>query len=319
MTGKNATDTGSKSDWLKIDIYAPVELIDALNNFVSEIGAQGAFQEYSPVTPENDFPETAPQEIVKVFFPNDVRLEQRLESLRNYVDSLAEIFPELEKPVLKTEIIHDPDWGEAWKKYFKPIKVTRSIVVKPTWERYAPAGGDVVIDIDPGMAFGTGQHPSTRMCLEALENILLHDRSIDKWRVLDVGTGTGILGIAAAKLNDSEVLCVDTDKKAVEIAIENARINSVQEHVSVRQGEIAAITETYDLIVANITSKALIKLRGHFHRLLNPNGYLVISGILDQDKIAIETHFPAPSFPVLQLLAEKEWICFVMRKGQPLP
>jgi ribosomal protein L11 methyltransferase len=318
MPKKGAPAAATKSDWLKIEIYSPVEMIDALNNFVSEIGAQGAFQEYGAAPLENGFPEEDSPEILKVFFPNDVRLEQRLESLRTYLESLAEIFPELERPTLKTEIIHDPDWGEAWKKYFKPIKVTRSIVIKPTWERYAPAGGDVIIDIDPGMAFGTGQHPSTRMCLEALENILLHDRSIEKWEVLDVGTGTGILGIAAAKLNDAHVLCVDTDKKAVEIAIENVSINNVQEHVAVTLGEIATIKETYDLIVANITSRALIKLRSHFHRLLNPNGYLVISGILDQDKNDIETHFPASSFPVHQFLAEKEWICFVMRKGKPL-
>ena len=126
-----------------------------------------------------------------------------------------------------------------------------------------------IIDIDPGMAFGTGQHPSTRMCLEALENILLHDRSINKWRVLDVGTGTGILGIAAAKLNDAAVLCVDTDKKAVEIATENVLINNVEKHVKIRHCEITILAETFDLIVANITAKALIKLRPHLQRLLD--------------------------------------------------
>ncbi len=309
--------TVNKADWLKIEIYSPVEMIDALNNFVSEIGAQGAFQEYAEPQSPNGFPETAFPEILKVFFPADVRLQQRLDSLQTYLESLAEIFPELEKPVMKMETIHDPDWGEAWKKYFKPIKVTRSIVIKPTWERYSPAGGDVVIEIDPGMAFGTGQPPSTRMCLEALENILLHDRSISKWQVLDVGTGTGILGIAAAKLNDVTALCVDTDKKAVEIAIENVLINKVEEHVEVRHCEIIPLTEPFDLIVANITAKALIKLRPHLQRLLSPNGYLVISGIIEQDKKEIEDHFPASAFPVQQLLTEKEWICYVLRRGNP--
>jgi len=314
MPKKQETAAATKADWLKIEICSPLEMIDALNNFVAEIGAQGAFQEYG-AQPQNGLPEAASPEILKVFLPFDLRLEQRVASLQTYLESLAEIFPELEKPTMKTETIHDPDWGEAWKKYFKPLRVTKNIIIKPTWERYSPAGGDVVIDIDPGMAFGTGQHPSTRMCLEALENILLHDRSIDTWRVLDVGTGTGILGIAAAKLNEANVLCVDTDKKAVEIAIENVLINHVEKHVEVRHGEIAALAETFDLIVANITAKALMKLRPQLQRLLNQHGYLVISGIIEQDKKDIEDSFPAAAFPVHQLLTEKEWICFVLRKG----
>jgi ribosomal protein L11 methyltransferase len=318
MPEKHPRDTKNKADWMKIEIYSPLEMIDALNNFVSETGAQGAFQEYGEFPPTNDFPDNAAPEVLKVFLPCDVRLKQRIESLRIYLDSLAEIFPELERPRMETEIIHDPDWGEAWKKYFKPIKVTRNIVIKPTWERFSPSGGDVVIDIDPGMAFGTGQHPSTRMCLEALENILLHDRSKTRWRVLDVGTGTGILGIAAAKLNDAQVLCVDTDKKAVEIALENVIINGVNARIEVRHSDITDIRDTFDLIVANITSKTLIQLRSQLQRLLDQNGYLVISGILDQDKENIETHFPASLFPVQQFLAEKEWICFVMRKGNTL-
>ncbi|MHB8829225.1 MAG: 50S ribosomal protein L11 methyltransferase [Syntrophales bacterium] len=317
MPKKHEKGRAAKADWLKIELSSPLEMIDALNNFVAEIGAQGGFQEYGEKLPEKDSPAEAFPEILKVFLPCDARLQQRLASLQAYLDSLAEIFPELEKPTMKTETIHDPDWGEAWKKYFKPLRVTRHIVIKPTWERYLPADGDIVIDIDPGMAFGTGQHPSTRMCLEALENILLRERSIDKLQVLDVGTGTGILGIAAAKLNNTEVLCVDTDKKAVEIAMENVLINSMEKHVEVQHGEIATLAKTFDLIVANITAKALIKLRPHLERLLGQDGYLVISGIIAQDKNDIEEHFPAAAFPVQQLLTEKEWICFVMRKGKP--
>ncbi|MBW6485668.1 MAG: 50S ribosomal protein L11 methyltransferase [Syntrophobacterales bacterium] len=316
MPEKHESSPADKADWLKIEIYSPLEMIDALNNFVAEIGAEGAFQEYA-AQPQNGLPESATPEILKVFLPCDIRLKQRIASLQTYMDSLAEIFPELEKPTMKTATIHDPDWGEAWKKYFKPLRVTKTIVIKPTWERYLPAGKDVVIDIDPGMAFGTGQHPSTRMCLEALENILLHERAIDKWRVLDVGTGTGILGIAAAKLKEANVLCVDTDKKAVEIAIENVMINNMERHVEVRHCEIAALDETFELIVANITAKTLIKLRPHLQRLLKQNGYLVISGIIEQDKKDIEEHFPTAAFPVHQLLTEKEWLCFALRKGNP--
>lgn len=314
MSEKHEKESAHKGDWLKIEIDSPTETIDALNNFIEEIGAQGGFQEYPEPESQNGFPQPASAEIIKAFLPCDVRLEKRIASLQTYLDSLAEIFPELEKPKMTTEIIHDPDWEEAWKKYFKPIKVSHSIVIKPTWERCTQTGGDIVIDIDPGMAFGTGQHPSTRMCIEAMENILLHDRSVKNWHVLDVGTGTGILGIAAAKLDAGKVLCVDTDKKAVEIATQNALINNVNERVAVRQGEITKLSETFDLIVANITAKALIQLRPHLTRLLNPNGYLIISGMIEQEKDDINEHFPADSYPIHQFLQEKEWICFVMRK-----
>lgn len=310
---------GKKGDWLKIEISAPAEMIDALTNFATEIGAQGAFQETLAPQSPNDFPETTSREILKVFLPFDVRLEGRLAALQIYIDSLAEIFPELEKPGFQTESIHDPDWSEAWKKYFKPIRVSRNIVIKPTWERFSPTGRDIVIEIDPGMAFGTGQHASTRMCLEATEEILLKDRSIDQWHVLDVGTGTGILGIACAKLDAEKVLCVDIDKKAIEIAQENARINQVDDRVEIRNCDVTTLTEPFHLIVANMTAKILIKLRAHLIRLLHPGGYLIISGITEQNKTDIEAHFPDGSLPIIRLIAEKEWLCYVLKKEGARP
>ena len=269
-----------------------MEMIDALTNFVTEIGAQGAFQESLEPQSPNDFPETASGEVLKAFLPFDIRLEERLAALQTYIDSLAEIFPELEKPGFRTEVIRDPDWGEAWKKYFKPLRVSRNIVIKPTWERFSPTGRDIVIEIDPGMAFGTGQHPSTRMCLEAIEEILLRDRSVDQWRVLDVGTGTGILGIACAKLDAEKVLCVDNDKKAAEIAAGKRPDQPGGRPRRDPDRDVATLTEPFHLIVANMTAKILIKLRSHLIRLLRPGGYLVISGIIEQNKPDIEAHFP---------------------------
>ncbi len=217
--------------WLKIEISAPSELMDALGNFLTETGAQGVFQESSaPQHTAGDFPEPVIEEILKAYFPQDIRSEKRIAAVQKYIDSLYEIFPGFEKPSFTTEIICDPDWGEQWKKYFKPIRVSNNIIVKPTWERYTPASRDIVIEIDPGMAFGTGQHASTRMCIEAIEDVIMKDRSIKEWKVLDVGCGTGILGITAAKMGAQDVICVDIDKKAVEIAGENAAINNVESH-----------------------------------------------------------------------------------------
>jgi ribosomal protein L11 methyltransferase len=302
--------------WLKIEISAPSELMDALGNFLTETGAQGVFQESS--TPQHtivDFPEPVIEEILKAYFPQDIRSEKRIVAVQKYINSLSEIFPEFEKPSFTTEIICDPDWGEQWKKYFKPIRVSNNIIVKPTWERYTPSSRDIVIEIDPGMAFGTGQHESTRMCMEAIEDIMMQDRSIKEWKVLDVGCGTGILGITAAKIGAQDVICVDIDKKAVEIAGENAAINNVESSLRISNKNVATINEPRNLIIANLTAKLLLNLRPHLVQLLLPEGYMIISGIIELDAKNIEEHFSVDPLTLYKVITEKEWICYVLRKN----
>jgi ribosomal protein L11 methyltransferase len=314
MRKQDGTEAGRKDKWLKVELTAPSELIDALSNFMTEIGAQGVFQETPYQEPSNGFAQDAVNETLKAFLPFDIRLENRLESLKIYIEGLSQVFPDFTKPVFETERIDDPDWGEAWKKYFKPLRVTNNIVIKPTWERFTPVGRDIVIEIDPGMAFGTGQHASTRMCLQAVEDLLPQERTTAKWRVLDVGTGTGILGIACARLGMQRVVCVDSDKKAAEIAHENIAINDVEDRVTVVNQDVATIHERFDLIVANLTAKILLKHRSHLISLLGPDGYLVISGIIEQNREEIENHFITPPLTSQQVITEKEWICYVLKK-----
>ena len=312
MPGTKETD--HKGKWLKIDVSAPAELVDALSDFISELGAQGVYQESLEPVAEGDFPEPAAQEIIKAHLPADVRVDARIKKLKSYIKSLVEIFPKLPLVTFTTEIIEDPDWGEAWKKYFKPLRVSKNIVIKPTWERYTPHGHDIVIEIDPGMAFGTGQHASTRMCLEAIEDLMLRDRMGRKWRVLDVGTGTGILGIACANLGASRVVSVDNDAKATEIAKENVLINHVEDIVEIHTSDVAAIHETFNLIVANLTAKVLLKLKDHLLGLLEPAGFLVMSGIIDQNRGDIEDNFFTGPFASHRVISEKEWVCYVLLK-----
>jgi ribosomal protein L11 methyltransferase len=305
----------SKGKWLKIEVTSSLELVDALSNFLTEIGAQGVFQEEPEARVPGDFVVSEARETLKAYLPFDVRLENRIASLKIYIDSLSQIFPELEETGFTTETIIGQDWGEEWKKYFKPLRVSKNIVIKPTWERYTPAGRDIVVEIDPGMAFGTGQHPSTRMCLEAIEDVLLKDRTIRGWRVLDVGTGTGILGISCAKLGAERVVCVDNDKKAAEIARENVLINHVEDRVEVINRDVNTLRGPFDLIVANLTAKILIKHHSHLMSLIENVGYLVISGIIDQNRSDIESHFLAGEFTIHHVITEKEWVCYVLRKG----
>ncbi len=303
-----------KEAWLKIELFTPTELSDALTNFLTEIGAQGAFQESPEPQSPYDFPGITLRETLMAFLPCDDDLEKHLVGLRTYIDSVAEIFPELEKPGFRTEVVRDPNWGEAWKKYFKPLRVGRYFVIKPTWERFTQKRGDIVIEIDPGMAFGTGQHASTRMCLEAIESIFIEDRTFEKSRVLDVGTGTGILGIACAKLGAERVLCVDNDPLATKIAQENVLVNRVEDRVTVAHRDIATFTEPFPLIVANLTAKILGELFPHLGRLVSPGGRLIIAGIIEQNRPDIEARFLDGSFSLDRLITEKEWVCCVLKK-----
>ena len=246
--------------------------------------------------------------------PFDLHLENRIAKLQGYLEGLADLFPEISRVTYRQETIDDPDWGEQWKKYFKPLRVSREIVIKPSWERYTPEGGDIVIEIDPGMAFGTGQHASTRMCLEALKTVISHNRDVASWEVLDVGTGTGILGIAAAKLGAEKVLCLDIDKKAVGIARENVQVNDVTDRVKVSSHDVTTLDGSFNLIVANLTEKLLVKLRPTLISLLRSRGYLVISGIIIDNRAMIEENFMTGPLSLQQTLTEKEWICYIFKK-----
>jgi ribosomal protein L11 methyltransferase len=305
-----------KQRWMKLELSVPDELVEGISNFMIEIGAQGVYEETLEPWVANDLPELVGNDVLFAYLPFDLHLENRIAKLQGYIECLADLFPTLPKVTCKQETIEDPDWGEQWKKYFKPLRVGREIVIKPTWERYAPEGADIVIEMDPGMAFGTGQHASTRMCLEALEDVIAKDRGIKAWEVLDVGTGTGILGIACAKLGAAKVVCLDNDKKAVGIARENIQMNDVADQVKASSRDVTTLEGSFDLIVANLTEKILTKLRPTLVALLRPRGYLIISGIVIENRAMIEESFLADPLVLHRSLTEKEWICYVLKKKE---
>ncbi|MEW6333297.1 MAG: 50S ribosomal protein L11 methyltransferase [Thermodesulfobacteriota bacterium] len=300
---------------MKVELTVPSALCDALANFLTEIGAQGTIQETPEGLPPQDDDGAARREKLTAFLPIDAGAPPGPDRLSTYLASLAELFPHLEKPMALTEVVRDPGWGEAWKKYFKPLRAGRRFIVKPTWEPYAPERGEIVIEIDPGMAFGTGQHASTRLCLEAIEALFAAGGTSAPARVLDLGTGTGILAIACAKCGAPAVLAVDNDPRATAIARENALVNRAEERVTVTDRDIAALTEPFPLVVANLTAGILDGLYPHLRRLVSPGGYLVMSGIIEQNRTEVEARFLGGPFALEQRIAEKEWVCYVLKKA----
>ena len=305
-----------KEKWIEIILTTPPELTDGLSNFLTELGTEGIVQEEPVLNSFDDIVLPLSKAELKAYLPWNPEVEKQISTLKNYIRSLSEIFPNLEEPTFVTNTIVDPDWGEQWKKYFKPIRISRNIVIKPTWERYAPLGRDIVIDIDPGMAFGTGQHSSTRMCIIALEDIVTHNKRTQDWKALDVGTGTGILAISCAKLGIGKVVAVDIDPKAAEIAAKNIAINMVDDEIEIINSDISNLKDRFDLIVANLTANALIKLQPTLFRMMKPEAYLIISGITENDSSAIEKLFYTNDIILHKMLTEKEWVCYVLKKGE---
>jgi len=299
--------------WVRVNVAAAPELLDALANFMMEIGAEGVSQE----APAPSFGE--PEDVAVVYeyltayLPWDKR-EQRLASLRAYLDALELLFPARDKTTVTVQEITSAEWGEEWKKYFHPLRIGRRIIIKPTWEPYEPFGDDIVIEIDPGMAFGTGQHHSTAMCLEAMEDLFVPGCQAPQ-NVLDVGTGTGILGIAAARLGAAKVVCLDVDEKAVSIALENAVLNQVSSILKISGDDLSSLAGPFQLILANLTAKPLLELCPRFVSLLAPEGYLIISGIIEKQVPEIEASFCRFPFHLQRSIASEEWRCYVFQKA----
>ena len=227
----------------------------------------------------SDLPDALPDTPIQVkcYLPVDDRLEGTLLQLAEAVKKhLMTSFPEVR--ILPAAQIDEQDWATAWKNYFHVLKVGNGMVVKPTWEAYTALPGEHIIEIDPGMAFGTGTHATTKMCIEFLEEVGVADKI-----VYDVGTGSGILAIAAALLGAQRVSAVDIDAVAVRIARENVELNALAERISVHEGDLlSGFVGKCDIMVANIIADVIIAMLPDVALRLNDNGVVIFSGIIDE-------------------------------------
>ncbi len=216
---------------------------------------------------------------------------------------------------LRTRMIQEADWADAWKAYFPVMRIGRRLVIRPTWRRHRRAPDDVVLALDPGMAFGTGLHPTTRLCLAGVE-ALADAGSLDGGRVLDVGCGSGILAIAALKLGARDAFGVDTDPIAIEATLANARRNALVRRIRARDGSLPSGEAPFDVVLANLIAGVLIPLAASLQAELRPGGSLLASGIFIDREAEVREAFKRVGLRITERTAEGEWVALLaVRQG----
>ena len=308
--------------WAEISIQTTHEATEAVANIFHDLGAKGVVIEdpelinayrRSGAWEYCDIPEEENTEVVtvKAYLPADTSLREKMRLFETRINSLASNNLDKGRGAIALREIQEEDWASSWKKFFHPVKVGERIVIKPTWEKYEALEDDLVIEIDPGMAFGTGTHHTTAMCVRALEEIIQPNTT-----VFDVGTGSGILAIAAAKLGAKKVQAVDFDDTAVHVAKENVALNQVEDVVTVQQGDLlSGIDGQADVIVANIIADIIIKLLQDVSHRLKDGGYLLASGIIADRLSDVTAEVLAQGFTVEKVTEEGGWVAMLIRKG----
>ncbi|MGI6686258.1 MAG: 50S ribosomal protein L11 methyltransferase [Bacillota bacterium] len=309
-------------NYLEVTITTTEEMSESLANMFWELGAGGVVIEDPRVLRQHIENQTwdyweIPQElldaeniVLKGYFPVDSRLVETMALLKDRTEEIIHLFPGGRVEITETEVTAE-NWATSWKAFYKPEKIGERVVVKPSWEEYQVQKDDVMVEMDPGMAFGTGNHPTTAMCIRALEEYIF-----PKCRVLDIGTGSGILAVTAAKLGAEKVLAVDHDPVSIDATWQNINLNKVQGQVSVFQGDlVTGIEEKVDIIVANIIADVIIRLIPHTHSLLDKNSIFIASGIIKERLPEVENVFHENSFVIEKVLYEEEWVALIARRG----
>ena len=288
--------------WLTVTLTVPNAYGEAISNFVMEQGATGI----------EELDGDSGQVRLRAYFEEDGKKRSILGVLRRYLKSLEGIDPAISRTRIETVSIADQDWGENWKRFFKPVEVGSRFVVKPPWHSVRLKRSQISINITPGMAFGTGTHATTKLCIRALEK-RIKGGGIS---VLDVGTGSGILAIASAKLGADEVWGIDIDGVAVKDARENVKRNGVSGIVRIRKGSLGDVQKRFAVVVANIDKRSLKKMRGPLFRHLKSQGFLILSGILEQEGDGIRQHYmEAGQSGWARMEREDGWVSLTFKKS----
>jgi len=310
--------------WTEISIHTTQEAIEPVAHILHEAGASGVVIE-DPEVLKRDFsagdygelyqlnPDDYPAEgvIVKGYLQVNSFLGETVDEIKEQLNNLLIHNINLGLGTVTLTEVHEEDWAHAWKKYYKPVKITNRITISPSWEEYQAENNDeIVIELDPGMAFGTGTHPTTVLCIQALEKVVQPGDE-----VIDVGCGSGVLSIAAVRLGAKKVLAFDLDEVAVKVTKENIKMNGLSTQVEVKQNNLLDhVQGQYDLVVANILAEVILRFVDQAYQTVKPGGYFLTSGIIGQKKDEVKESLVKHGFTIVETLLMEDWVAFIAKK-----
>lgn len=350
--------------WHELTVHTTEESQEMISNLLYEAGAGGVSIEESGTLnkardtrygelydePLNDIPEG--EAVIKGYFAEAVSMDDIIEELAPRVAELRGFGIDPGKALISWKTVDEEDWAHAWKQYFKPLRVSDRLTIKPTWEEYTPVdAAEKIIELDPGMAFGTGTHPTTALCLRALEQ---HIQGGEE--VIDVGTGSGILAVGAVLLGAKSVLALDLDPVAVNSARENVALNRLQDKIAVKESDLLSllgggeraldtaagemwpsarpghpvdtgldssglageaaygVTLPVKIVVANILAEIIVLFTDDVYRALQPGGIYITSGIYKDKEEAVAKALVSSGFEIMEVSREEDWVAFTAGK-----
>ncbi|MEK5426794.1 50S ribosomal protein L11 methyltransferase [Cytobacillus sp. FSL W7-1323] len=309
--------------WSEISVHTANEAVEPISNILHEAGASGVviedpfelkkerrdqYGEIYQLDP-HDYPEEGV--IVKAYLPINSFLGETVEEIKNAISNLLSFNIDIGKNEVSISEVNEEEWATAWKKYYHPVKISKRFTIVPTWEEYTPVSSDeLIIELDPGMAFGTGTHPTTVMCIQALEHIVTSGDHI-----IDVGTGSGVLSIAGAMLGAENITALDLDEVAVRSAKINIKLNKVQDIVEVSQGNLLDnITVQAEVVVANILAEVIVSFTDDVAQVVKPGGHFIASGIIQQKKQAVKEAMISSGFDIVETIQMEDWVAIIGKK-----
>ncbi|GIO22079.1 50S ribosomal protein L11 methyltransferase [Oceanobacillus sp. J11TS1] len=311
--------------WSEITILTTNEAVEPISNILHETGASGlviedpldlerfegeGFGEIIELDPAN-YPEEGVR--VKAYLPMNSFLGETVNEIKQAINQLLLYDIDLGKNQVTLSEVHEEEWASAWKKYYKPVKISNRITITPTWEDYQPVSTDeLIIELDPGMAFGTGTHPTTVLSVQGLETYV---QPGDK--VIDVGCGSGVLSIASVKLGAESVQAFDLDDVAVKSTTTNVKLNDLHDKVTVKQNNLLDGVEGHaDVIVSNILAEIIVRFVQDAYSNLRPGGYFITSGIIQNKKQLVRERLVEAGFDIISISEMEDWISIVAQKPE---
>ncbi|SHP89611.1 Ribosomal protein L11 methyltransferase [Mycobacteroides abscessus subsp. abscessus] len=309
--------------WSELCIHTTNEAIEPISNILHEAGASGVviedplelvkeredqFGEIYQLNPK-DYPDEGV--MVKAYLQVTSFLGETVDAIKESINNLSIHNIDIGRNTVTVSEVNEEEWATAWKKYYHPVKISERFTIVPTWEEYTPVSSDeLIIELDPGMAFGTGTHPTTVMCIQALERTVR-----DGDHVVDVGTGTGVLSIASAMLGASSVLALDLDEVAVKSAKINSKLNKTHEVVTVMQNNLLdGVDQSADVVVANILAEVIVRFTDDVARVVKKDGYFISSGIILQKKDEVRAAIEGSGFEIIETIQMEDWIAMIAKR-----